>query len=311
MTEGQSSRDPQNSDSPAPAERPSAFRSPDDGQSEHENGSQIPQPKPAVAWQPFTPRGLAAFAKTTFGPVLLLLATTALITAGTVVWFLNTAWFPTIRAAMHELPDQGEIVNQKLNTPRVTAEPLAEHRWLGFVVLVGKPASGDLNSHIVVKFRKTTCEICSLFGCLRFDYPRGYSIEFNRVELEPRWGAWEPFILGAAAVGTFLLSVGFWIVMGFLYAFVPWVLAWSKKRDLSFMGSWWMCAAASVPGSSIFTAAIWAYGLGILDVLQFFLLAVAQVAICWVYIGFAFRLLPGRPPPRGKNPFLLRGVGPA
>src|SRR4051812_30965601 len=179
MTEGQSSRDPQSSDSPASAERTSPFRSPANVDGEQDNGSNNPPTKSAVAWQPFTPRGLVAFAKTTFGPVLLLLSTTALITAGSLVWFQNTAWFPTIRAAIHELPDQGEIVNQKLNTPRVTAEPLAEHRWLGFVVLVGKPASGDLNSHIVVKFRKATCEVCSLFGCLRLDYPRGYSIEFN------------------------------------------------------------------------------------------------------------------------------------
>src|SRR5580765_7357181 len=122
-------------------------------------------PKAPFAWQPFTPRGLAAFAKATFGRLFLVVCTTALIATGTTVWFLNTAWFPTIRAAVHELPEQGQIVDGTLNTPRATSDPLAEHRFLGFVVLVSQSATGDLSSHIAVKFRKTNYEICSIFGC--------------------------------------------------------------------------------------------------------------------------------------------------
>jgi len=52
----------------------------------------------------------------------------------------------------------------------------------------------------------------------------------------------------------------------------------------------------------LFSAAIWVYGLGMLDLLQFLLLALGQLVLGWVYIGFAFRVLPPRPP-RVKNPF--------
>ena len=69
-----------------------------------------------------------------------------------------------------------------------------------------------------------------------------------------------------------------------------------------------MCTAASVPGALLFSGAIWAYGLGALDVLQFLLLAVGQLVTGWVYIGFAFRVLPPRPP-RVKNPFAPRVGG--
>src|SRR6266516_4646831 len=101
-------------------------------------GSTAELPSPPSAWQPFTPRGLAAFSKGSFGRLLLLLCTTGLIAAATVVWFLQTAWFPAIRAAIHELPPQGQIVRQELKTPRVSTEPLSEHRFLGFVVLVSE-----------------------------------------------------------------------------------------------------------------------------------------------------------------------------
>src|SRR5215211_6196262 len=130
-----------------------------------------------VAWEPFSPQGLAAFANATFGRVFLLVATVALMGAATVVWFLDTAWFPAIRAAIHELPAQGHITNQELNTPRTTTEPLAEHRYLGFVVLLGEDrGDSSLNSHVAVKFRKRTVEVCSIFGCMRFGYPRGWVI---------------------------------------------------------------------------------------------------------------------------------------
>jgi hypothetical protein len=91
----------------------------DAGQSSQDAGStSASDPKnPPSAWQPFTPRGLVAFAKAGSGRVLILLCAVGLISAGTVVWFLNTAWFPAIRAAIHELPTQGQISHRELNTP--------------------------------------------------------------------------------------------------------------------------------------------------------------------------------------------------
>src|SRR5262245_45804987 len=143
--------------------------------------------RPPTAWQPFTPRGLAAFAKATFGRTFLLLFLVALIGSGTIVWFLNAAWFPAIRAAIRELPEQGEISHREMKISRAASKPLAEHHFLGFVILVDGTTDSDLSSHIGIKFRKRTVDICSLFGCLRLDYPPDWTIQFNRVELQPRW----------------------------------------------------------------------------------------------------------------------------
>ena len=89
---------------------------------------------------------------------------------------------------------EGQITHQELRTPRLSSKPLAEHRFLGFVVLVSGNESTDLSSHIAVKFRRRDVDVCSIFGCCHFDYPKDWTIEFNRVELEPRWDAWEPIL---------------------------------------------------------------------------------------------------------------------
>ena len=263
-------------------------------------------PTPSAGWQPFTPRGVAGFGSASFGRIFLLLGTVALISAGTVVWFLNTAWFPAIRAAIHELPPQGQIVNQELRTPRLSSKPLAEHRFLGFVVLVSGTESTDLSSHIAVKFRRRNLDVCSIFGCLHFDYPAGWIIEFNRTELEPRWAAWEPILSAAAAVVTFLGLLLIWGALSFIYSIFAWIIAKIRKRVLSWPGSWAMCSAAMMPGALLLVAGVWTYGLGILDVLQFVVLAVIHFLSAWVYIGFAFAALPRRGPTDTGNPFAPR-----
>ena len=257
------------------------------------------------AWQPFTPRGLAAFANASFGRLFLLLCSVALISAGSVVWFLNTAWYPAIRAAIHELPPQGKITQQVLHTSRTSSTPLAEHHFLGFVVLVPPVTDVDLNSHIVVKFRVRAVDICSIFGYCRIPYPRGWIIDFNRTDLEPGWGAWEPIVTALGAATTFSGLLIIWFALGFIYSFVPWLFAWLTKRKLPWIGSWRICTAGLIPGGLLFVGAIFLYGLGVLDLLQFLVLFVLHFLLAWLCVGLAVRTIPtaSRPTTTGLNPF--------
>ncbi len=61
-----------------------------------------------VAWQPLTPRGVAAFARASGGRLLLVQLLLASLAAAVVVWFLQEAWFPVIHQAIGQLPGQGE-----------------------------------------------------------------------------------------------------------------------------------------------------------------------------------------------------------
>jgi hypothetical protein len=280
---------------------------------EHFGGSTVQQfdESTTAAWQPFTPRGLAAFANASFGRLFLLLCTIALISAGTVVWFLNTAWYPAIRAAIHELPAQGQIVRQELHTPRTSATPLAEHHFLGFVIIVPPATDADLNSHIAVKFRARAMDVCSIFGYWRMPYPPGWTFDFNRTDLEPGWGAWQPIVTAIAAMVTFLGLLMTWFALGVLYSLVPWVAAWLTKRKLSWIGSWRMCTAGLVPGALLMVAAIWLYGFGVLDLLQFLVLVVLHFVLPWLCIGLAVRALPSTVPRilSGGNPFTAAHSG--
>src|SRR5262249_21951844 len=148
-------------------------------------------------------------------------------------------------------------------------------------------------------------EVCSIFGCAAIRYPAEWKVEFSRLAMEARWEAWRPVINAISAVVGFLGLLAFWILLAFVYSIVPWITAWFKKRDLTWGGSWRMCAAALIPGAFFFALGIWIYGSGFLDVLQFLIVGFVHFVLGLVCVVFGFRALPPRPPRiRGAaNPF--------
>src|SRR5512140_1083235 len=93
-----------------------------------------PQQNRPLAWQPLTPRGVAAFADVSLGRLLPVQLVVALIVAGTGVWFLHTAWFPVITTAIRLLPDRGQIQAGRLDWQEPSPSVLAQGRFLAFVV---------------------------------------------------------------------------------------------------------------------------------------------------------------------------------
>src|SRR5688572_24963989 len=92
-------------------------------------------PEPArtpVAWQPFTPKGIAAFAAARYGRLFLLQVIVALIAAGAVVWFLRTVWFPPVRESIRNLPEAGALWGRQLEISDFPAERLVTNRFVSF-----------------------------------------------------------------------------------------------------------------------------------------------------------------------------------
>jgi len=56
--------------------------------------------EPTFAWEPLTPRGVAAFARAKLGRLLLVQFIVALVAAASVGWFFDDGCFPTITAAI-------------------------------------------------------------------------------------------------------------------------------------------------------------------------------------------------------------------
>ena len=90
-----------------------------------------------VAWLPLTPPGVAAFADAPLGRLLFVQLIFALLAASAVVWFLRTAWFPALDAAIHQLPVQGEIRDGRYSIP---AETGAAVGWKRVEIQAMRPA---------------------------------------------------------------------------------------------------------------------------------------------------------------------------
>ena len=81
---------------------------------------------PPTAWEPLTPLGVAAFARAPLRRLLLVQFIVALLVGGTVVWLLRDAYFPTISAAIAQLPAEGEIRSGQMDWRGESPQLLAE-----------------------------------------------------------------------------------------------------------------------------------------------------------------------------------------
>ena len=268
------------------------------------------------AWQPLTPRGVAAFSRATLGRLFLVQFIVALLVAGSMIWFLATVWFPATREAIRQLPDTGLIQDQQLNSPRSATEPLVENRFLAFVVNVDGTGTPSLATDLRVEFHRQNFALCSILGCLQIDYPRGSTLQFNRPELESRWAAWELTIYSAAGLAVIVWLVASWLMLATLYCPIARMYAFFKDRQLTVLGSWKLAAAALLPGALLTAAGIVLYGLELIDLLQFLLLWTLHLLVGWVYLFVSPLRLPrasdaaaaprdpfAKPKPASANPF--------
>ena len=260
--------------------------------------------KAQFAWQPLTMRGVAAFARASVGRLLLVQFTVALLAAGSVVWFLHQAWFPTIGEAIRQLPPQGELRSARLDWQGATPSRLAEGRFLAFIVDLDHTGAARSPAHVQFEFGRTDFRIFSLLGYTQGGYPRDQAVAFNRTELGPWWGAWAPAILAivAGAVVTGLMLS--WACLATLYFLPAWLVGFFANRDLTLRGSWCLAGAALMPGAVFMCAAIFLYGWGTLDLVQLAVAGAVHVVMGWVYLFASPFWLPRQPAAVVKaNPF--------
>src|SRR5579862_2309785 len=164
---------------------------------------------PTAAWQPFTPRGVAAFAGAGLARLLLVQVIMALLAAAAVVWFVDNIGFPVVRAAIPKLPPAGEIHSGQLDWPGRSPELLATGRILMLDVDLDHSGQIGLTADVQIEFGKETIRSVSLLGYWEWHYPHDDIIAFNRNTLEPLWGAWAMELLilaGVTAAMSCLLS---------------------------------------------------------------------------------------------------------
>jgi hypothetical protein len=258
------------------------------------------------AWEPFTPRGVAAFAHARLGRLLLVQIIIALLGATSVVWFLDDSVFPVIKSAIQNMPAAGEIRSAKLDWRGDSPTLLAEGRFLALDVDLDH--SGKINStaDVQIEFGRDDFWPFALLGYTEFLYPLG-QIPFNRTELEPLWGAWTSTLLFGAAVATVMVLLASWYLLATLYFLPVWLLGFFVNRDLNFLRSWKLSSAALLPGSLLMAAGIVLYDLGAVDLVQFGFILSAHFVLGWIYLFVSLLFVPGIPAlATAGNPFVPR-----
>jgi len=260
---------------------------------------------PTWAWEPVTPRGVAAFARATFGRLLVVQFIVALLVAASVVWLLYDGFFPTVTAAIQRLPEAGQIRLAKLDWRGEPAQLLAEGRFVAFNVDLDHSGSIRSPAHIQIEFGRDKLLALSLLGYAEYRYPSGWIIAFNRPELMPKWGAWQPAWLAIAAIGVMAWLFCSWIVLATIYAGPIWLTAFFANRDLTLRGSWKLAGAALMPGALALAAASLAYDLAMLDLVQMTFVFGFHFVLGWIYAGISLLFVPRHPTVSAvhQNPF--------
>jgi hypothetical protein len=262
--------------------------------------------KRPFAWQPLTPKGIAAFAGSTVGRVLAVQFVFALLAASTVTWFVDRNWFPTITQAIKQLPTEGEIRSGRLTWNGDSPVPLAENRFLAVAVDLKHEGEARSPAHVAVELGERDFKIYSLLGYVEGVYSPRWRIGFNRTEATPWWGAWAPPILGIVALLVIISLLPCWTMLATLYAGPAWLVGFFANRDLNLAASWRISGAVLMPGCVLFSAAIVLYGLGFLDLIRLGVAVAAHLVVGWVYLWLTIRKLPLHPDAATAkpNPFI-------
>ena len=224
--------------------------------------------EPAFAWEPITPRGVAAFARGSFERLFVMQSVVALLAAAAIVWVLSDGVFPTINAAIGELPEAGEIHSGRLDWRDDSPLLLAEGRILAFSVDLEHGGALRSPADFQFEFGRDSVRIFSLFGETELAYPPAYIIAANQPDARPAWGAWAPDILGLAALGVFFGVLLAWAALATIYFLPVWLVCLFSNRDLNFRASWKLAGAALMPGALLISLALVLYDLGAFDVVQ-------------------------------------------
>ena len=259
---------------------------------------------PRHAWQPFTPRGVAAFAGATLTRLVLVQLIVAAVVVLALLWFLRVAWFPVVTEAIQHLPQAGVIRHGELFYTGESPERLAGNSRLGVTVdLAGTRGAGQV-AELELTFEKNRVLVRGPLGDWWQPYDRDYIISFNRPELEPAWGAWRWPVIAGVVIGTVVSLFLSWWTVALLYLPLVKTLAFFADRRVTWRGAYRLSAAALLPGACLVAAGLVLYGFGAIDLFRLGLLYLLHVLAGLAFVITSPFFIPKLSRATiGKNPF--------
>ena len=141
--------------------------------------------EPSFAWEPITPRGVAAFARASFERLFVVQGVFALMATLALVWLLSDGVFPTVETTIENLPDMGSIHGGQLDWREDSPVTLSEGNILAVSVDLEHGGSLHSPSDFQFEFGRDSVRIFSLFGEAEIEYPHDYSIATNVRDARP------------------------------------------------------------------------------------------------------------------------------
>ena len=259
---------------------------------------------PRHAWQPFTPRGVAAFSNASSLRITLVQLLVAALVILSLLWAIRVAWVPVITKGILHLPDSGTIRRGELTFGGESPQRLAENARLGLVVDLAASGEAGQIAEVEATFEKQRVVIRSPLGIWSRPYDSRYIISFNRVELIPWWDAWCWTILAGITIATFIWLFVSWWALALLYLPLTKLIAFFTDRGLTWGGGWRMNLAALIPGACLMSGAFLLYAFGAVDFFQFGLLYLLHIVAGWIFVFTSPFFLPKlQAVPAATNPF--------
>jgi hypothetical protein len=257
-----------------------------------------------TAWQPFTFGGVSAFAPASWGRLWRTELVFALLATGSLLWFLVATWIPTIQQAIDHLPDQGGIYSGHLLWEGTEAVTLSSGPFLTIGVNPEGVEPMEAATDILWLFTPRGIIVKSTLGTMAVDYPSELSVDLNRAEWQPWWGAWRPAVL--AGTGLLLIPVFFlsWTTIALVYAPGVRLWSWILKRQTTGWGSWRLATAALLPGAVLMSFGLIVYSQRRLGLIGLLLVFGLHWIVGWVYLVLSPAWLPRKlRASRKGNPF--------
>ena len=206
-------------------------------------------------WQPLTRRGRAAFAHGGTGRLLILQLLFALLSAATLAWSLQRAWFSVVETALEALPESGaEIRGQHLLWPRQESVLLGNGPHLGLAVVTDPTATLGQNGDLQLELRTGELRFRGLLGQTSFPYPDRWLLPLDQTRAKAAWGAWRwplVILMGLAAVPV-LMVLGW--ALSLVFAPLLWLMSLLFRRSLNPAGAWRLALASHLPASLLLDA---------------------------------------------------------
>jgi hypothetical protein len=259
---------------------------------------------PQHAWQPFTPRGVAAFGFATTNRVLLVQCVVTAFVVIALIWAVRAAWVPVIGEAIQRLPETGHIRRGELVFGGASPQRLAENSQLALIVdLDGTREAGQV-ADVEITFEKKRVVFRGPVGAWWRDYDSNFQFSFNRPELTPWWDAHRWAILALLALAVVLSLFVMWWSLALIYVPLVKFIAFFADRVVTWSGAWRLCAAALLPGACLVALDLLLYGFGVIPLFQFGLLYALHILAGLAFVITSPFFLPKISAlPDAKNPF--------